>query len=68
MSGLVLPSPERALKLDTAYRLIVREQSFIKGRDATLGPMDKTVWREVEQDQETGIEIAEDPWYGHTAR
>jgi hypothetical protein len=35
---LILPSRRRALQLDKAYRLIVREQSFIHGRDAVLEP------------------------------
>lgn len=38
ISTLLLPSPERALRMDKAYRLIVREQSFIRGRDATVEP------------------------------
>ncbi|HYI00950.1 hypothetical protein [Hyalangium sp.] len=38
ISTLLLPSPARALQLDKAYRLIVREQSFTRGRDATLEP------------------------------
>lgn len=32
------PSASKALALDKAYRLIVQEQSYIKGRDATLEP------------------------------
>jgi hypothetical protein len=35
---LLLPSPERALDLDRAYRAIVAEQSFRLGRDAVLAP------------------------------
>jgi hypothetical protein len=38
ISTLLLPSPSRALQLDKAYRLIVREQSYTRGRDATLQP------------------------------
>jgi hypothetical protein len=38
ISTLLLPSPARALQLDKAYRLIVQEQSFTRGRDATLAP------------------------------
>ena len=33
---LLLPSPERAIDLDRAYQAIVREQSFVRGRDAVL--------------------------------
>lgn len=37
--GLLLrPSRERALALNKAYLLTVREQSFIKGRDAVVAP------------------------------
>ena len=35
---LITPSRSRALQLDKAYMLIVREQSFIHGRDALLAP------------------------------
>jgi hypothetical protein len=38
ISTLLLPSPARALQLDKAYRLIVQEQSFTRGRDAVLAP------------------------------
>jgi hypothetical protein len=35
---LLLPSPGRALDLDRAYRAVVVEQSYDKGRDAVLAP------------------------------
>ncbi|WP_143872336.1 hypothetical protein [Catenovulum sediminis] len=35
---LIMPSTERALKLNKAYFTIVQEQSFIFGRDATITP------------------------------
>ncbi|MGQ9426566.1 hypothetical protein ACXYTJ_10785 [Gilvimarinus sp. F26214L] len=35
---LITPSRERALALNKAYYLIVREQSFLFGRDAVLAP------------------------------
>lgn len=35
---LITPSRERALALNKAYRVIVREQSYIYGRDATITP------------------------------
>jgi len=38
LAAVLIPSRERALGLDKAYRLIVREQSFILGRDAFLSP------------------------------
>lgn len=59
---LLYPSKERALDLNAAYREIVREQSFVKGRDATIVPQ-TNVWRAVEQGQPTGIDVPETPWY-----
>lgn len=35
---LIVPSEERALQLNKAYRVIVEEQSFMFGRDATWHP------------------------------
>lgn len=35
---LITPSRERALELNKAYRVIVQEQSFMFGRDATVKP------------------------------
>ncbi|MCA9620218.1 MAG: hypothetical protein KC731_14450 [Myxococcales bacterium] len=55
VASLLLPSPSRALQLDEVYRLIVVEQSFIRGRDATLSPMDTTVHRRVAPGSPTGI-------------
>lgn len=68
ISTLIVPSGERAMDLNAAYRMIVREQSFIKGRDASVAPMDATVWRKVEQNQTTGIETPEAPWYPRHSR
>lgn len=34
---LIMPSKERALKLNKAYKTIVNEQSYIYGRDANIG-------------------------------
>src|SRR5690606_3578365 len=45
---LVTPSPRRALAPDKAYVHIVRHQSFIDGRDATLAPA-QNVLRRVEE-------------------
>jgi hypothetical protein len=44
---LISPSRSRALDLNKAYWTIVREQSFIRGRDANLAPMQK-VYRRVD--------------------
>lgn len=38
VAELILPSRERALALDKAYRAVVREQSFTLGRDALPAP------------------------------
>ncbi len=55
IANLTDPSAERALALDKAYRLIVAEQSFVKGRLAVLAPLGQTVHREVEPNASTGI-------------
>jgi hypothetical protein len=49
------PSPARALTLDKAYRVIVGEQSYAKGRNAVIEPLDKAVWRAVPENTETGV-------------
>lgn len=38
LAVLLYPSPKRAMTLNKAYWTIVREQSFVYGRDATLRP------------------------------
>ncbi len=57
VATLLYPSRRRALDLDKAYRTIVLDQTYIRGRDAMLAPAEN-VRREVEQDEETGIEDA----------
>lgn len=52
---LLLPSKERALILNKAYKLIVEEQSFTLGRDAVIHSLESTVHKEVIPEQETGI-------------
>jgi hypothetical protein len=54
-SVLLVPSSARALALDKAYWLIVREQSFVHGRDALLAPA-ANVLREVRAGLPTGIQ------------
>jgi hypothetical protein len=46
---LITPSPERALSINKAYMLIVREQDFIHGRDANIWPA-VNVYEEVNPD------------------
>ncbi|PTV95468.1 hypothetical protein C8J27_104104 [Rhodobacter aestuarii] len=62
VSQLLYPSPARALALNKAYREIVREQSFVKGRDATVA-VQTNVHRSVTQDQPTGITRPVKAWY-----
>lgn len=47
ISELVSPSRSRALDLNKAYWTIVREQSFTRGRDANLAPM-QNVYKRVD--------------------
>ncbi len=54
IAQLLLPSADRALALDRAYRAIVRAQSFIFGRDAVLAPA-TNVYADVPLGQKTGI-------------
>ena len=54
ISYLIFPSVERALKLNKAYKVIVDEQSFIYGRDATVKPL-INVHKELEVDATTGV-------------
>lgn len=58
IASLVMPSPERALTLDKAYRLIVEEQSYAQGRNPVIAPLDRTVHRTIEPGEPTGIEEA----------
>lgn len=51
---LLLPSRARALTLDKAYKLIVEEQSFAQGRDATVTPA-QNVHRSIALGTPTGI-------------
>lgn len=51
---LLLPSAARALELSKAYRVIVKEQSFVRGRDATRVPPAE-VHDHLMQSQPTGI-------------
>ena len=49
LADLLAPSRERALALAKAYRAVVREQSFTRGRDAVLSPAEH-VHRRVDPD------------------
>ena len=54
ISALIGRSQDRALALNKAYRVIVQEQSFVQGRDATVTPVE-TVHRSVAIDTPTGV-------------
>ena len=54
VSEVLLPSRERALALNKAYRLLVREQSFRLGRDIVLDGA-RNVHESVSEGQKTGI-------------
>ena len=54
ISYLLMPSPERAMELNKAYRVIVQEQSYNEGRDPVIKPL-TNVHKEVTRGQETGI-------------
>ncbi|SNC66438.1 hypothetical protein SAMN04487881_1607 [Marinobacter sp. es.048] len=52
---LITPSRERALALNKAYKVIVDEQSFVYGRDATVVPA-KNVFRDVDPEKAPPLE------------
>lgn len=54
ISVLLYPSRERALQLNKAYRVIVSQQSFTLGRDATIKPV-RNVYSDVPVEEKTGI-------------
>lgn len=55
ISLLLFASPERAMRLNKAYRVIVQEQSFTQGRDATVSPVSR-VYETADEDMVTDIE------------
>ncbi|MGV6860053.1 MAG: hypothetical protein ACWA5X_13905 [bacterium] len=54
ISVLLLPSRQRALSLNKAYKTLVEDQSFIYGRDANVAPV-KNVYRTRTPEDTTGI-------------
>ncbi|MDQ7042416.1 MAG: hypothetical protein Q9M34_02690, partial [Sulfurimonas sp.] len=54
ISLLLFPSYNRAMQLNKAYKVIVEEQSFIYGRDASIEPIDN-VFLEIQENQVTNI-------------
>ncbi|MFQ3574705.1 MAG: DPP IV N-terminal domain-containing protein, partial [Thermodesulfovibrionales bacterium] len=57
ISLLLYPSRQRAMDLNKAYKVIVDEQSFIKGRDTTVMPS-KNVHQETKVDELTKVKRA----------
>jgi len=55
ISYLLMPTPKRAVKLNKAYKVIVNEQSFIYGRDATIKPV-HNVHKSVNDGQSTQLD------------
>jgi hypothetical protein len=41
--------------IDKAYRLVVGEQSYAKGRNPVIAPLDQEVWRAVPKNTVTGV-------------
>jgi hypothetical protein len=66
LAAVVMPSRERALELAKAYLLIVREQSFARGRDATVEPL-ANVHRQI-VDESTGLSEAKRVFLDGTLR
>ena len=62
---LITPSRERALQLNKAYRVLVEEQSFLFGRDATVKP---PVNVHARIDSATAPTLPEDKRYTHDIR
>jgi hypothetical protein len=56
VSSLLFPSAERALEINKAYRVIVKEQSFIYGRDAHVKPV-SNVHEKIASDTPTKVTV-----------
>jgi len=55
LGWLLTPSPARALLLDKAYMAIVRQQSFVLGRDPVAKPLEN-IHRELKKKTPTGLQ------------
>ncbi len=55
ITHLIFPTQQRALNLNKAYKIIVNEQSFVYGRDATISPV-KNVHKKLDFEQSTKID------------
>ncbi len=54
--GDLFPTESQIWQMNKAYKVIVEEQSFIYGRDASVTPMTDLVHRVIKPQQKTGIE------------
>ncbi len=52
---LISPSAQRALQLNKAYKVIVEEQSYLFGRDATINPP-SSVYQTIDNDETPTLE------------
>lgn len=61
--ALITPSYGRAMALNKAYRVIVEEQSFVYGRDATIVPA-QNVFKEVDPEKAPPLDVGKrvDDW------
>lgn len=55
ISVLMMPSKERAIALNKAYKVLVNDQSYIKGKTPLLAPLTDEVFKDIKPGQETGI-------------
>ena len=55
ISVLMLPSKERAMALNKAYKVLVEEQSYTQGKVPLLGPLDDVMFKDILVGQQTGI-------------
>jgi hypothetical protein len=60
IGSFLWPDAEKAMLMNKAYLIIVREQSYTKGRDATVSPP-RYLRQQLEKDEKTGIEIPIEP-------
>jgi hypothetical protein len=60
IASILWPDAEKAKLMNKAYLVIVREQSYTKGRDATVSPL-IYMRQQFEEGDKTGIEIPVEP-------
>ena len=55
--SLLWPTAENAILMNKAYRIIVQEQSYTRGRDAVVSPL-ADIHQQVEKGEKTGIQTS----------